>query len=79
MNGVDDYRKLSGSLITDTTIEAIMGILGLKGDINECFKEAFESGENRNIDLTVEDIYGSEIEKIGLIPKDVIASSMGKC
>lgn len=39
--------------------------------------EAYIKGNNINADLTVEDIYGENCETLG-IPKNIIASSMGK-
>ena len=35
-----------------------------------------EQGDNRNIDMTVNDIYGGSLSN--MIPKDIIASSLGK-
>ncbi|KAM3136723.1 hypothetical protein pb186bvf_011168 [Paramecium bursaria] len=77
VNAVDDYTKLNGSLITDTTLENLLRLLDLKGDINEHFSQAFIEGDNNHIDLTVEDIYGNNYQQLNL-PKDIIASSMGK-
>jgi pantothenate kinase len=42
----------------------------------EAFKSGI-SGDNINIDMTVEDIYGDKLTNLGL-SKDIIASSFGK-
>ena len=42
----------------------------------EAFKAGI-SGDNVNIDMTVEDIYGDKLTNLGL-SKDIIASSFGK-
>lgn len=72
-----NFIKLNGSLITDTTLEHLFSLLGLNGELNEHINRAFEIGDNTKSDMTVEDIYGSAYEKLQL-PKDIIASSLGK-
>lgn len=58
MTSSKEYIKINGSLITDTTIENLFSMLGLQGDINIHFQEAFLQGNNSNSDMTVKDIYG---------------------
>ncbi|CAK65371.1 unnamed protein product (macronuclear) [Paramecium tetraurelia] len=77
VQAVNQFVKLNGSLITDTTIEKIFQLIGLDGDINEQLTLAFKEGNNLNADMTVEDIYGKSYTSLGL-SKDIIAASMGK-
>ncbi|CAD8186075.1 unnamed protein product [Paramecium pentaurelia] len=77
VQAVNQFVKLNGSLITDTTIEKIFQLIGLDGDINEQLMLAFKEGNNLNADMTVEDIYGKSYTSLGL-SKDIIAASMGK-
>lgn len=61
----------------DATIQSLVKLLGVDGDINTAFNEAYISGNSHNVDLTVGDIYGYNNHNFSL-PKDLLASSMGK-
>ena len=74
---VNSFTKLSGSIIGDSTIEALIQLAGLQGSLEEVFWKAFEEGDNSNVDLTVGDIYGKGCSSLKL-PDELIASSMGK-
>lgn len=74
---MNSFSKLSGSIIGDSTIEALIQLAGLHGKLDEIFQKAFEEGDNSNADLTVGDIYGKGCSSLKL-PDDLIASSMGK-
>ena len=62
----------------ESFVESLIIKLTNYQNINEAFKDAFLIGNNKNIDMTVEDIYGEGCSFLGL-PKDLLASSFGKC
>ena len=62
----------------ESFIESLILKLTKYKNINEAFNDAFLKGNNKNIDMTVEDIYGNGCTHLGL-PPDLLASSFGKC
>ena len=71
-----DYERISGTSLGGGTL---WGMLSMLTDV-ESFDEMLElslKGNNRNVDLLVGDIYGSDYHKIGL-KSSTIASTMGK-
>jgi pantothenate kinase len=46
-------------------------------NVNKAIERGFDYGDSSNVDMTVGDIYGSNVESLG-IPANLLASSMGK-
>ncbi|KAL4460799.1 hypothetical protein ABPG72_016606 [Tetrahymena utriculariae] len=78
VTGPGEYKRITGSIMGESFVESVMLKLTSFKDINEGFKIAFQKGDNKNCDMTVEDIYGAGCINLG-IPKDILASSFGKC
>jgi type II pantothenate kinase len=72
----DQFQRVSGSSIGGGTFWGLACQMAGVTTWDEV-AEMSVSGDNRNIDLLVGDIYGSSYEKLGL-DANVIASSMGK-
>ena len=79
VNSKDNVEKVAGSIIGELTVSSILEkIAKCKEDnLEEVINRAFEEGNNRNVDLLVEDIYGSSFHGLG-IDGSIIASSLGK-
>jgi len=75
---VDDnsFQRISGSSLGGGTFWALCKLLTDIKSFDEV-KTLSENGDNRNVDLLVGDIYGSDLGNLGLTA-DVIASSLGK-
>jgi hypothetical protein len=83
-NGVTAYRvdqgkieRIDGSIIGENTFTSILRMKFPEASVQECIELAFSSGNLKNVDLLVEDIYGKGSAKIGL-PGEMVASSLGK-
>jgi pantothenate kinase len=59
-------------------MNSLIKLIGIEKDLNSAFEEAYVSGESKNVDLSVGDIYGSGSNVNFSLPKDLLASSMGK-
>jgi len=76
VRGPGDYERVSGTSLGGGTF------LGLCTLLTKCatFEEALElaaSGDNKNVDKLVRDIYGGDYERFGL-SGDIVASSFGQ-
>ena len=84
-NGISIYKvekgkkleRVSGSIIGEKTILAILKLKFPNSNIEAMINDAFYKGDNRNLDLLVADIYGTNTKNLGL-PGELIASSLGK-
>lgn len=66
---------MGGSIIGESTCVNLVKLLAK----TKTFFEAFDfgiNGDNRNVDMTVGDIYGESIKNV--LSSDIIASSLGK-
>lgn len=71
--GPKSYKKIGGSCLGLNSIWAL-----LKGDENESLEEIIqqaEFGDSSNVDMTVNDIYGT---RYSILPEKITASSCGK-
>lgn len=64
-----DHHRLLGIVIPNRSLIGYFGVLEML--------EASQEGDNRNVDMLVGDIYGTDYSKVGL-KSSTIASSMGK-
>ncbi|KRX02912.1 hypothetical protein PPERSA_13166 [Pseudocohnilembus persalinus] len=79
VNNATEFNRLQGSIIGESMLEGLINLFDNEDNqhISDIITESIENGDNKNVDLTVEDIYGENTEQLGL-PKDLLASSMGK-
>ncbi|EGR34856.1 hypothetical protein IMG5_000840 [Ichthyophthirius multifiliis] len=78
VNGIGNFKRISGSIMGESFVESLIFQLTKYRNINQAFSDAFLKGNNKNVDMTVKDIYGEGCSFLGL-PGDLIASSFGKC
>lgn len=71
-----EYKRVIGTSIGAGTFVGISKLLDPQNDLTLSLLSAL-SGDSRNIDMSVGDIYGKDYDKLGL-PAEVIASSFGK-
>lgn len=76
VEGEDKFERVGGTAMGGGTFWGLGSLLTKARGFDELLQLA-EKGEPKNVDLLVQDIYGSGYEKIGL-PGDLIASSFGK-
>ena len=84
-NGISIYKvekekkleRVSGSIIGEKTILAILKLKFPNKNLDSMINDAFYKGDNRNLDLLVSDIYGANTKNLGL-PAELIASSLGR-
>jgi len=62
VDSVDSFKRLQGNIIGESAIESLMLLLTKYKDINKVLQRCFDYGDSKNVDMTVEDIYGSEGE-----------------
>ncbi|KAI8822569.1 fumble-domain-containing protein [Fimicolochytrium jonesii] len=70
------YERISGSALGGGTLWGLLSLLTDATDYDEML-ELSKSGDNKNVDMLVGDIYGGDYPKIGL-KGSAIASSFGK-
>ncbi|KAF9951991.1 hypothetical protein BGZ72_006592 [Mortierella alpina] len=70
------FERISGTSLGGGTLWGLLSLLTGAKTFDEML-EASQEGDNRNVDMLVGDIYGSDYSKIGL-KSTTIASSMGK-
>ncbi|KAI9486487.1 MAG: pantothenate kinase [Benjaminiella poitrasii] len=74
--GPNDFSRISGTSLGGGTLWGLLSLLTDAPSFDDML-EISKSGDNRNIDLLVGDIYGSDYSKLGL-KSSKIASSFGK-
>ncbi len=72
----ETYERISGTSFGGGTLWGLLGLLTDAKDYDEML-EISKKGDNKNVDMLVGDIYGSDYQKIGL-KSSTIASSFGK-
>lgn len=76
VNGDDSYERVTGTSLGGGTFWGLVKML--TGITNfDLIEDMSDAGDNKNVDLIVEDIYGGNYEAIGLAGY-VIASNFGK-
>lgn len=70
-------EKIDGSILGEQTLINILKFKIPHKAINQLFDRAFDEGNVKKTELFVDDIYGKGVQSLGL-PKDLLASSMGK-
>ncbi|GAB5592908.1 hypothetical protein Unana1_07808 [Umbelopsis nana] len=76
VTGPDNYVRISGTCLGGGTLWGLLSLLTDAKSFDEML-EMSQHGDNRNVDLLVGDIYGSDYSKLGL-KSSKIASSFGK-
>ncbi|KAI7900064.1 pantothenate kinase [Cokeromyces recurvatus] len=76
VTGPDEFSRISGTSLGGGTLWGLMSLLTNATSFDEML-EISKDGDNRNIDLLVGDIYGTDYTKLGL-KATKIASSFGK-
>ncbi|KAI8875767.1 pantothenate kinase [Backusella circina FSU 941] len=76
VTGPDEFSRISGTSLGGGTLWGLMSLLTKATSFDEML-EISKDGDNRNIDLLVGDIYGTDYSKLGL-KATKIASSFGK-
>ncbi|SAM00676.1 hypothetical protein [Absidia glauca] len=76
VTGPDEFSRISGTSLGGGTLWGLMSLLTKASSFDEML-EMSVMGDNRNVDLLVGDIYGSDYTKLGL-KSTRIASSFGK-
>ncbi|KAH8551212.1 pantothenate kinase [Umbelopsis sp. PMI_123] len=76
VTGPDNYVRISGTSLGGGTLWGLLSLLTDAKSFDEML-EMSQHGDNRNVDLLVGDIYGSDYSKLGL-KSSKIASSFGK-
>ncbi|KAI8977557.1 pantothenate kinase [Mycotypha africana] len=76
VTGPDQYSRISGTSLGGGTLWGLMSLLTNATSFDEML-EISKDGDNKNVDLLVGDIYGTDYTKLGL-KASKIASSFGK-
>ncbi|CDS06976.1 hypothetical protein LRAMOSA09499 [Lichtheimia ramosa] len=76
VTGPDDFSRVSGTSLGGGTLWGLLSLLTEASTFDDML-EMSQKGDNRNVDLLVGDIYGSDYSKLGL-KSTRIASSFGK-
>ncbi|CAO3695644.1 unnamed protein product [Rhizopus microsporus] len=76
VTGPDEFSRISGTSLGGGTLWGLMSLLTDATSFDDML-EMSKTGDNRNVDLLVGDIYGSDYSKLGL-KSTRIASSFGK-
>lgn len=72
----ETYERISGTSLGGGTLWGLLSLLTSAKDYDEML-EMSKTGDNKNVDMLVGDIYGGDYSKIGL-KGTTIASSFGK-
>lgn len=76
INDFDNYERITGTMISGNTLHSLWWLVyGRKISYTEMLA-LIENGDHHNVDTTVGDIYGNSSNFS--IPKDTVASSLGK-
>ncbi|KAL9536969.1 hypothetical protein MBANPS3_012206 [Mucor bainieri] len=76
VTGPDEFSRISGTSLGGGTLWGLMSLLTKATSFDEML-EISKDGDNKNVDLLVGDIYGTDYTKLGL-KATKIASSFGK-
>ncbi|CAO3652491.1 unnamed protein product [Cunninghamella echinulata] len=76
VTGPEEFTRISGTSLGGGTLWGLMSLLTKAGSFDEML-EMSVTGDNRNVDLLVGDIYGTDYSKLGL-KASKIASSFGR-
>ena len=76
VNGDDSYERVTGTSLGGGTFWGLVKMLTGVTNFDE-IEDMSDAGDNKNVDLIVEDIYGGNYEAVGLASY-VIASNFGK-
>ncbi|KAL1924465.1 uncharacterized protein VTP21DRAFT_4119 [Calcarisporiella thermophila] len=76
VTGYDKFERISGTSLGGGTLWGLLSLLTDAKSFDEML-EMSKHGDNRNVDMLVGDIYGTDYSRIGL-KSTVIASTMGK-
>jgi len=76
VDGENSFERISGTSLGGGTFWGLCRMLANLNSFDEV-KEMSKKGDNKNVDLLVGDIYGSDYHALGL-KAEVIASSLGK-
>ncbi|KAI9285685.1 pantothenate kinase [Umbelopsis sp. AD052] len=76
VTGPDEFSRISGTSLGGGTLWGLLSLLTGAQSFDEML-DLSQNGDNRNVDLLVGDIYGSDYSKLGL-KSTRIASSFGK-
>ena len=79
MEDLKTFKRLGGSIIGESTcVNLVKLATKTKNSLNslETAELGINLGDNRNIDMTVGDIYGESLKNV--LNSDIIASSLGK-
>ncbi|RUS27179.1 fumble-domain-containing protein, partial [Jimgerdemannia flammicorona] len=76
VTGPDQFERISGTSLGGGTLWGLLSLLTGAQTFDEML-DASQIGDNRNVDMLVGDIYGTDYSKIGL-KSTTIASSFGK-
>jgi len=76
VTGPDEFSRISGTSLGGGTLWGLLSLLTGAQTFDEML-DLSQNGDNRNVDLLVGDIYGSDYSKLGL-KSTRIASSFGK-
>ncbi|KAI9302205.1 pantothenate kinase [Cunninghamella echinulata] len=76
VTGPEKFTRISGTSLGGGTLWGLMSLLTKAGSFDEML-EMSVTGDNRNVDLLVGDIYGTDYSKLGL-KASKIASSFGR-
>ncbi|CAO3592391.1 unnamed protein product [Absidia cylindrospora] len=76
VTGPNQFTRISGTSLGGGTLWGLLSLLTNAGSFDDML-EMSKDGDNRNVDLLVGDIYGTDYSKLGL-KSSRIASSFGK-
>ncbi|KAG9300826.1 hypothetical protein G9A89_004456 [Geosiphon pyriformis] len=76
VTGTDKFERISGTPLGGGTLWGLLSLLTSANSFDEML-DMSKHGDNKNVDMLVGDIYGTDYTKIGLA-SSVTASSMGK-
>lgn len=76
VTAADKFERISGTSCGGGTLHGLLSVLTPAKSFDEMLELAMR-GDNKNVDMLVGDIYGSDYSRIGL-KSSTIASSFGK-
>lgn len=76
VNSNNSFERITGTSLGGGTFWGLVKLITNMDNFNE-IENMSDNGDNKNVDLIVEDIYGGDYKEIGL-PGYVIASNFGK-
>jgi len=63
---MNNHKRIAGSIIGETSFGRLIYLMTNYDTIYKAGKEAFSVGDNRKVDMLVEDIYGDDLKSLGL-------------